>query len=158
MMDDLRSRLREAFAADQAAVPSMTLRQADAIDSYAEPPPRDDSDALTDNYLERYCWGLNHLDPASWRHYLFAFADLAQRRLGTGSNAVDALINSLRPPDRDPPRLASLTPAQEAAIRELLELLAFSAGSAWQAQACQALEEWWVEDALYRPKASRGSG
>jgi len=153
MAHDLAARFREAFAADEAAVPLMTLRQGDAIDSYAEPPARDETDAVTDEYLERYCWGLNHLDPSSWRHYLPALADLAQRRLSSNSNAIDALINSLRPPDRDPPRLASLTPSQEVTVRELLELLAFSGESAWQRQACQALEEWWIENALYRAKA-----
>jgi len=157
MTHDLGARFHDAFAADQGTAPSMTLRQGDAIDSYAKPPPRDETDAVSDEYLEKYCWGLNHLDPGSWRHYLPALAEFAQRHLGSSSNAIDALINSLRPPDRDPPRLASLTPPQEVAVRELLELLAFTAESAWQAQACQALEEWWVEDALYRAKAGRGS-
>src|SRR5215467_14457960 len=156
MTHDLGARFRDAFASDQAAVPSMTLRQGDAIDSYAEPPLRDETDVVTDGYLQKYCWGLNHLDASSWRHYLPALADLAERRIGDNCNAIDALINSLRPPDRDPPRLASLTPSQEVAVRELLELLAFSEESVWQAQACQALEEWWVEDALYRAKAGRG--
>jgi hypothetical protein len=64
---------------------------------------------------------------------------------------VGALIASLRPPDRDPPRLASLSPAQEKVIRELLQVLAFGEGSAWQRDACQALEKWWIENPLYRP-------
>ena len=153
MAQDLGARFRDAFAADLAAMPSMTLRQGDAIDSYAKPPARDETDAVTDEYLEKYCWGLNYLDPSSWRHYLPALADFAQRRLSSNSNVIDTLISSLRPPDRDPPRLSSLVPHQEVAVRELLELLAFSAESAWQEPACQALEEWWVEDALYRAKA-----
>jgi hypothetical protein len=157
MAQDSRARFRDAFAADLAAVSPMTLRQGDAIDSCAEPPPRDDADAITDEYLEKYFWGLTYLDSDSWRHYLPALADLARRRLSSNSNAIGALISSLRPPDRDPPRLASLTPQQEVAVRELLELLAFSANSAWQEQACQALEEWWVEGALYRARAGHGS-
>jgi hypothetical protein len=156
MAHDLRARFRDAFAADQAAVAPMTLREGDAIDSYAAPPSRDETDAVTDDYLEKYCWGLPHLDPDSWRHYLPALADLAQRRLSSNSDAIGAMINSLRPPDREPPRLTSLTPLQEAAVRELLELLAFSPDSAYQAEACQALEEWWIEDALYRAKAGHG--
>jgi hypothetical protein len=135
----------------------MTLRQGDAIDSGKTPPPRDASDVVSNDYLEKYCWGMAYLDPVSWRHYLPAFAELAQRCFNSRSNAIDHLINSLRPPDRDPPRLASLTPLQEAVIRELLEFLAFSAESAWQDQAIQTLEEWWVEDAHYRAKAGRDS-
>jgi hypothetical protein len=58
---------------------------------------------------------------------------------------------SLRPPDREPPRLASLSPAQERVVRQLLEVLAFAEDSVWQENACQALEEWWIENPLYRP-------
>jgi hypothetical protein len=94
--------------------------------------------------------GIPHLDPASWRHYLPALGALALDSLLSGSSAVSGLIQSLRPPDRDPPRLASLDKVQEAVIRELLEALAFSSESIWQAQACQALEEWWIENSLYR--------
>jgi hypothetical protein len=55
--------------------------------------------------------------------------------------------------DRDPPRLESLDSVQEAAMRELLEVLAYSSASLWQAEACQALEEWWIDGALYRPRS-----
>ena len=156
MMHDFGARFREAFAADLAAAPQMTLRQGDAIDSYASAPAFNRAvDAATDAYLEQYCWGLPHLDPASWRHYLPALADFAQRHVGSNSNVVGSLVDSLRPPDRDPPRLASLTAAQETLLRELLEMLAFSPESAWQAQASQALEEWWIDNAQYRAKAGR---
>jgi hypothetical protein len=152
MSSALAARFRDAFASDLATAPGMTLRQGDAIDSYAQAPFFDAAaDAISDAYLEHYCWGLAHLDAASWRHYLPALAELAERHLGVSSNAVGSLIASLRPPDRDPPRLASLSAAQEALVRELLEVLAFSPGSIWQAEACQALEEWWIEDAQYRP-------
>jgi len=154
---DLGARFREAFAADLASAPPMTLRQGDAIDSYGQEPPRDDAaDAATDAYLERYRHGLAHLDSTSWRHYLPVLADYAQRHLRRGTMVIDSLIMSLRPPDRDPPRLGSLSAVQEAAVRTLLELLAFSPESTWQTQACQALEEWWIEDPLHRPKAGRG--
>ena len=158
MTHDFGARFREAFAADLAAAPQMTLRQGDAIDSYDRAPAPDRvNDAVTDSYLERHFWGLSHLDPASWRHYLPALADFAQRHIASNSNVVGSLIASLRPPDRDPPRLASLTAAQETLVRELLEMLAFSPASAWHTEACQALEEWWIEDALYRAKAGRDS-
>jgi hypothetical protein len=159
MKHDFDVRFREAFAADLAAAPHMTLRQADAIDSYASAPAQDPAaDAVSDAYLEQYCWGLPHLDPASWRHYLPVLAEYAHRHVGTNSNVVASLIQSLRPPDRDPPRLASLASGQEALVRELLEMLAFSPESAWQAEACQALEEWWIENAQYRDKAGRSGG
>src|SRR5690348_6097076 len=123
---DLGARFREAFAPDLAAAPRMTLRQGDAIDSYGQAPPANDAaDALTDAYLEQYCAGLSHLDPASWRHYLPALADYEQRHVRAGNMAIGSLIASLRPPDREPPRLGSLSAAQEAAVRSLLELLAF---------------------------------
>jgi hypothetical protein len=157
MAHDFGASFREAFAADLAMAPQMTLRQGDDIDSYGSAPALNQvADAVTDAYLEQYCWGLPHLDPASWRHYLPALADFAQRHVGTNSNVVGSLIGSLRPPDRDPPRLASLAAAQEVLVREFLEMLAFSPESAWQAEACQALEEWWIENAVYRAKARRG--
>jgi hypothetical protein len=154
LMQDFAARFRDAFAADLAAAPPLTLRQADAIDSYGSASARDSVlDAVTDRYLEKYAAGLPHLDPASWRHYLPAFAEFTVRNLGSPTIAVGPLIDSLRPPDRIPPRLASLTEPQETLVREFLELLAFSAESTWQAEACQALEEWWVENPQYRAKA-----
>ena len=156
MTHDLAARFRDAFAGDLATAPPLTLRQADAIDSYGSASPRDCAlDAVSDGYLEKYASGLPHLDPASWRHYLPAFADFALRHLGSPTVAVGSLIDSLRPPDRIPARLASLTDTQEALVRDLLELLAFSADSTWQAEACQALEEWWIDDPLYRAKAGK---
>ena len=150
---ELATRLTESFAADLAHPPATTLRQADAVDSYGAAPPFDAAqDALSSDYLNRYAWGIAHLDAASWRHYLPALGELAIQSLSQPSLAVDGLIESLRPPDRDPPRLASLSAAQEVVLRELLELLAFSAESIWQRQACQALEEWWIEGALYRSR------
>ncbi len=149
--DNLKRRLRNAFAVDAALSPALTLRGANAIDSYTEPPPFDaEQDACSPGYLEAHAWGIHHLDPASWRHYLPALGELALDSLSSGSSAVSGLIQSLRPPDRDPPRLASLDVAQETVIRELLEVLAFTPESIWQTEACQALEEWWIENPLYR--------
>ena len=65
--------------------------------------------------------------------------------------APEGLLYSLRPPDRDPPRLASLTPEQKAAIVAFLEALAFDDNAAYyQADALQILEEWWLPNARYR--------
>jgi hypothetical protein len=149
--EDLKRRLRDAFASDAVSHPTITLRAADAIDSYCEPMPFDaEQDLCSPQYLNAHAWGIPHLDPASWRHYLAALGELALDSLSSGNSAVSGLIQSLRPPDRDPPRLQSLDKTQETAIRELLEVLAFSPESIWQAEACQALEEWWIENALYR--------
>jgi len=151
-VEELAAALGTAFEADVAARPATTLRSGDAIDSYGTGFPYDPSlDAVTDEYLDRFSFGVSYLDPASWRHYLPALGGYALRHRGDGSNVVGALIMSLRPPDRTPPRLASLSPAQERVVRQLLEVLAFAEDSVWQADACQALEEWWIENPLYRP-------
>jgi hypothetical protein len=65
---------------------------------------------------------------------------------------ISTLLNSLRPPDREPPRLASLSPEQMAVVTGVLDLLAFSDESAYRDLACQVLEEWWAPGALYRPE------
>lgn len=141
----------EVFAAETAALPTISLRGGDAIDDYKEPPPFDTNvDAITDEYLFRYTWGVGYLDPVSWRHYLPHLMEHAVRLYQQGSEVIDALLNSLRPPDREPSRLASLSPDQEAVVVELLDLLAFSAESSHQDLACQVLEEWWAPGALYR--------
>jgi hypothetical protein len=63
---------------------------------------------------------------------------------------VDAFLASLRPPDREPPRLGSLSIEQETEVVALLDKLAFEDSSAWKAQAVTALEEYWAPGALYR--------
>ncbi len=141
-----------AFAQEVATRPTLTLRAGNAVDEYKHPPPFDESlDTLSDPYLEQYFWGMRYLDADSWRHILPYCIDYALRHQTQGSNVTDALLNSLRPPDREPPRLGSLSPAQESVIIRFLEILAFSERSADQALACQVLEEWWIPDALYRP-------
>jgi len=143
-----------AFAKDAASSPRITLRGGEALDSYEDPPLFDPAlDEVTDTHLERYSGGLTFLDAASWRHYLPHLIGYAVRHLGQFTDVCDALLNSLRPPDREPPRLASLTLDQERAVTAFLELLAFSESSAHQAFACQVLEEWWIPGALYRKRA-----
>jgi hypothetical protein len=150
---NLFSRLRSAFAADSERTPEITLRSGDSIDSYGTAVPFDsERDAVSDDYLTQYHCGVAHLDAGSWRHYLPALGQFALRHLGSNSLVVGALIASLRPPDRDPPRLASLDSLQESVMREVLDALAYTSASVWKAEACQALEEWWVDGALYRPK------
>lgn len=145
-------RANEAFHVDMLAAPRMTLRGGYAEDSYdMVPAPDPDLDKLTDSYLEAYTfWGLAYLDPASWRHYLPHLIDYTFRHMDDPQMAVEGLLHNLRPPDREPPRLASLTAEQEAVIVAFLEEVAFSEDSANGEFAMQVLEEWWIPDALYR--------
>jgi hypothetical protein len=150
----LLRRAFEVFAPDTRKNPSTTLRGGNAIDGYAEPEPDDAAiDAPTDTYLERYAlWGVAYLDAASWRHYLPHLVAYGLRHLGSDPHmVVDALLSALRPPDRVPSRLASLTEAQEAVVREFLERLAFGdEPNPYRDLAMQVLEEWWLPNALYR--------
>ena len=159
--DQIVRRAYEVFHADIDAIPPITLRGGDALDSYAEAPPYDpEVDAPTDTYLETYAFnGLVFLDAPSWRHYLPRLIDYALRNIASnapGTMAIDGLLWALRPPDRDPPRLASLTPEQEQVIVAALDELAFADDSVYKAEAMQVLEEWWTPGALFRPR-SEGS-
>lgn len=140
-----------AFTAEMKIHPELSLRGGNDLDAYRSASEFDSSlDTISDDYLEQNCWGVGYLDAGSWRHYLPYLIEYALRHLHQGSNVVDALLNSLRPPDRDPPRLESLTEHQQAVIRDFLELLAFSEQSAHQDLACHVLEQWWIPDALFR--------
>lgn len=132
----------------------MTLRGGYAEDSSEFAPPSDPVlDELTDTYLEAYTfWGLAYLDPASWRHYMPYLIDYTFRHMDDPKMAVEGLLHNLRPPDREPPRLASLTTEQEIVIVEFLKDVAFSEDSANRDFAKQVLEEWWISDALYRKR------
>jgi len=155
-MNDLTAlieRARVAFRASAAAEPPLTLRGGAALDSYDTPPAHEpELDQAGDSYLETYgYWGLPHLYAASWRHYLPLLIDYALRHLGEpGSMLTEALLWSLRPPDREPPRLGSLSAEQEAVIVAVLDVLAFDARSLDRELAMQVLEEYWVPGALYR--------
>ena len=154
--DAIRMRAFDAFKADAEAIPPITLRGGDALDSYDEPPPYDAGiDEPTDAYLEAFAFnGLNFLNAASWRHYLPRLIDYALRHIASnapGTMAIDGLLWSLRPPDRDPPRLASLTREQEEIVVAALDQLAFSDDSVYRRDAMQVMEEWWIPGALYRP-------
>lgn len=131
----------------------MTLRQGNAIDSH-----RDDNelaggagDEPTDQYLEQYHWGVPYLDAHSWRCYLPYLISYAVRHMHDGSSLViNALLNSLRPPDREPSRLATLANDQEKVIVATLELLGFDKASDHQAFALQVMEEYWIPNAIFR--------
>ncbi|MCB0112965.1 MAG: hypothetical protein KDD84_02690 [Caldilineaceae bacterium] len=148
--DEVIALVREAFAEDIQRPLTTSLRAGNAIDEYRIAPPFDSElDAPTDAYLEANFWGIAHLDPASWRHYLPRLIEYVCRRQDA-ENVGDALFSSLRPPDHDPPRFGSLTAEQEAAVITFLDCFAFSAESPYAADAQLALEEWWAPGALYR--------
>ena len=131
-----------AFTTDMKTRPELTLRGGNNLDNYRAASAFDITiDTISDHYLEQHCWGLGYLDTASWRHYLPYLIEYSLRHLEQGSDVIDALLNNLRPPDRDPPRLESLSEHQQAVIRRFLELLAFSENSAHQDLACLILEE-----------------
>ena len=126
------------------------------MDGYDQPPPFDlVQDEPTDAYLEGFAfWGLGYLDARSWRHYLPRLIDYAFRHPHDPAMVTEALVRSLRPPDRYPPRLATLTAEQESVVRGFLEEVALhGAVPHLQADAQQALEEWWLPAARCRPTA-----
>lgn len=146
----------EAFA-DDLAVPPLTLRGANAVDGYDRPEPFDSTrDQPTDEYLEGFAfWGLAYLDAQSWRHYLPRLIEYALGRPDDPAMVAEALVRSLRPPDRYPPRLASLSPEQEVVVAAFLDLLAFGdLVSSLRNEAQQALEEWWLPNPRSRPTPS----
>ena len=65
---------------------------------------------------------------------------------------TEGLLGSLRPPDREPPRLASLSAGQEAVVVAVLDVLAFDERSLDRDLALQVLEEYWVPNAFYRKR------
>ncbi|MET0488315.1 MAG: DUF6714 family protein [Candidatus Rokuibacteriota bacterium] len=154
-LDEIVRNAFETFRADADTVPPLTLRGGNAVDSYDDAEPFDPArDEPTDAYLEGFAfWGLSYLDAQSWRHYLPRLISYAFRRPNDPAMAVEALIRSLRPPDRYPPRLASLTAEQEAVVVAFLEALALGDGpSHVRNDAQQALEEWWLPGARRRPR------
>ena len=130
----------------------MSLRGGNAVDDYLPAPPFDEVlDQITPEYFEMYFWGISHLDAESWRFYLPHFLRYALDNIASAdSNAIDAFLYSLRPPDRTPPRFGVLTPAEETAIVATLDQLAFSEESAWKEPAMIALEEYWAPGANHR--------
>jgi len=154
--EQLAGRAFEVFRADLGSPPPLTLRSGNAIDSYEQPEPFESAeDEPTDGYLEGFTfWGLGYLDARSWRHYLPRLIEYALRHPDDPAMVAEALVRSLRPPDRYPPRLATLTAEQESVVRTFLEQAALGdALPHLQAEAQQALEEWWLPNARCRPTA-----
>ena len=152
--EEIVARVFQLFADDLQQPPPLTLRGANAIDSHDWPTPFEASaDLVTDSYLEGFAfWGLAYLDAQSWRHYLPALIKYALGRPDDPAMVAEALVRSLRPPDHSPARLASLTPAQEAAVTAFLEHVARVAGpGGLSADATDALDEWWRPGARSRP-------
>ena len=153
--DEIVRRAFEVFRADAEAVPPLTLRGGNAVDDYDEAEPFDSAhDTETDAYLEGFAfWGLGYLDARSWRHYLPRLIDYAFRHPDDPRMVVEVLVRTLRPPDRYPPRLATLTADQEAVVVAFLETLALDdrEGNS-RGDARQALEEWWLPGARHRPR------
>jgi hypothetical protein len=152
--DPVVGRAYEVFQADLDRPPPLTLRGGNAVDSYDRAEPFDPiDDAPNDTYFERFAfWGLGYLDAQSWRHYLARLMDYAARHPGDPAMVTEALVRSMRPPDRYPPRLASLTADQESAVREFLEQAALGRlCPSVQVEAQQALEEWWLPNPRSRP-------
>lgn len=148
----LKARIEAAFRAHPGP-PAISLRAGNATDDGEPPPPWDAAlDAPDAPYLACNSWGLAYLDAASWRHYLPILMRHALDRLQShdASAATDALLFSLRPPDREPPRFGSLSPEEQATVVQFLDLLAFDSRSRWTDQAMTALEEYWAPGAIYR--------
>ena len=153
--EEIVQRAFEVFRADTDAVPPLTLRGGNAVDGYDEAEPFDPArDEATDTYIEGFTfWGLTYLDARSWRHYLPRLMSYTFRHPKDPAMASEALIRSLRPPDRYPPRLATLTAEQDAVVVAFLETLALEdADEPLQLEAQQALEEWWLPGARHRPR------
>jgi len=143
-VEALRRRIEGAFPTT-AALPEISLRGGNALDDYELPPPFDpDLDAVTDEYIEHFHFGIHFLDPASWRYYLPILLRYGLEQMeSTTSSALDTFLFSLLPPDRDPPRFATLTAAQRDVVESFLELVGFAPASQYQDAALMALEQYW---------------
>ena len=141
-----------SFRPSAEDVPPLTLRGGNALDDGHAAPKYDAKiDVPTAEYIEANHCGISYLDPVSWRYYLPLLQDYALQNIrNPDSLAIESFISSLRPPDRMPPRLESLSPAQKAAVVAFLDRLAFDDASVWKSQAITALEEYWAPGALYR--------
>jgi hypothetical protein len=150
---DLIRRAVEAFRDVAGVPPPLTLRAGGDLDDYNRPRPFDPAvDAPTDEYLERHAFiGLGYLDAASWRHYLPRLIEYTFSHPDDPAMVIESLVRSLRPPDRYPPRLASLEQDQEDTVRVFLEAMTAWSGSTVQDDAQQALDEWWGPNPRCRP-------
>jgi len=148
---EIDAEVARAFAPG-AGPPAISLRGGAALDVYDPAPPFDPAlDAPSAEYLLRFCCGLMHVDAESWHYYLPLVMRAALPRAAIpGDELVEAVVWTLRPPDRDPPRFGRLPAPQVAAVVAVLEHLAFAPESANQDFALQVLEEYWIPGAQYR--------
>ena len=143
-----------AFAADVGNPPPLSLRGGYDIDSYKRPEPFDTAkDRPTAEYVEQHSfWGLGYLDAQSWRHYLPVLIQYSLLNPDDPHMVTETLVRSLRPPDRYPPRLRSLTAEQARLVAAFLEHLTTSHPSEeLRKEAQQALDEWWGPHPHSRP-------
>lgn len=154
--EDIINAARVAFSTGDFQ-PRITLRGGDALDGYRKPPVFDPAqDEPTDDYLERYHWGVTYLDPESWKFYLPILIEYSLRKRRDGSSlAIDATLSSLRPPEKTPPRFSTLSDQQEQVISDFLDILAFADGSEFQEDAMKVLEEYWTPGAIYRSRTEQ---
>ena len=149
-------RARDAFREELAHPPALTLRGGNAVDSYERPEPFDATlDEPTDEYVERLAfWAMPYLDASSWRHYLPRLIEYAFAHPDDPAMVVEATVRSLRPPDRVPARLTTLSRAQEEVVIRFLEHLAQSGEESGSGEdARSALAEWWRPGAHLRAQA-----
>lgn len=153
---EISRRAFDVFFRDAAGPPPLPLRGGNDVDGYRYPEPFDPAqDEPTDTYLEQFTyWGLIYLDAQSWRHYVPRLIEYALQHQDDPAMVVEALVRSLRPPDRYPSRLATLTQEQEDVVRSFLELIALGDHIPHLRDvAQQALEEWWLPTPRSRPTA-----
>jgi hypothetical protein len=151
--------INEVFKDTTVKIPPMTLRAGNAVDSYDLPTDYEEQlDRPTDEYLQQFAyWGLPHLDPVSWHYYLPLLMSYSLRNATKDAPvesglAVEAILFSLRPPDREPSRFSLLTPEQEEVIDQFLVILAFNEESIYQEDGMEVLEEYWIPETIYREK------
>ena len=156
---DLIKLVNQVFKKTTAKNPPMTLRGGNAVDSYDLPPAYDEQlDQPTDEYIQTYAyWALPHLDPVSWHYYLpflisYSLKNATKDAPVESGLAVQGTLFSLRPPDREPSRFSLLTPEQEEAIVQFLDVMAFDEDSDYQEDGMEVLEEYWIPGAFYREK------
>lgn len=127
-------------------LPAISLRGANAIDDYRDPPPHDPvNDAPDADYFEEYFWGLSHLDSQAWLHYLPYFLTYAQsQHRQPGSNFVEALLAALGSMHFNVRIHSRLGALQRACVLKLLDRFAFDPDSAWREQAARALQAYWT--------------
>ena len=150
---ELVRKARAEFRDDADATPALSLRGANAVDSYELPEPFDvQQDEPTDAYLEGFgFWAIPYLDSRSWRHYLPRLIEYAVAHPDDPHMVIEATVRSLRPPDRVPARLTTLSADQEKVIVDFLQWLALDdREGAAREDARAALEEWWLPGAYLR--------